>query len=147
MNDATPNWGGHGFAQAVKKKWPGAQEAFRKWVQENPERLLLGSLHVVEVDTETAIASMVCQEGYGSSPKTRLRYFALETCLRHLNQIAEERLASIHMPRIGSGQAGGSWFLVQELITNVLLSEKAPVFVYDLPYAKEKFEDQKQLQF
>lgn len=147
VNDATPNWGGHGFAQAVKRNWPVAQEAFRKWVQENPGRLSLGSLHIVDVDSETAIASMVCQRGYGSSPKTRLRYFALETCLRHLNQIAAERSASIHMPRIGSGQAGGSWFLVQELLTDVLLSEKAPVFVYDLPYAKEKFEEQNQLQF
>jgi hypothetical protein len=51
------------------------------------------------------------------------------------------------MPRVGSGQAGGSWFLVQELITNVLLSENAPVFVYDLPGAKEKFKGQNQLEF
>jgi len=64
-----------------------------------------------------------------------------------LNQIAAERSASIHMPRVGSGQAGGSWFLVQELITNVLLSENAPVFVYDLPGAKEKFKGQNQLEF
>ena len=147
VNDATPNWGGHGFAQAVKTKWPAAQEAFRKWVQEDPERLALGSLHIADVDPETAVASMVCQKGYGPSPKLRLRYFALETCLRHLSQIAAERSASIHMPRVGSGQAGGSWFLVQELITNVLLSEKAPVFVYELPGAKEKFKDQNQLEF
>jgi hypothetical protein len=147
VNDATPNWGGHGFAQAVKTKWPAAQEAFRQWVKEDPERLTLGNLHIADLDPETAVANMVCQKGYGSSPKLRLRYFALETCLRRLNQIATERSASIHMPRIGSGQAGGSWFLVHELITNVLLSEKVPVFVYELPYAKEKFEGQNQLEF
>jgi hypothetical protein len=147
VNDATPNWGGHGFAQAVKTKWPAAQEAFREWVEEDPERLALGNLHIADVDSETAVASMVCQKGYGSSPKLRLRYFALETCLQRLNQVATERSASIHMPRVGSGQAGGSWFLVHELITSVLLSEKAPVFVYELPYAKEKFKGQNQLEF
>jgi O-acetyl-ADP-ribose deacetylase (regulator of RNase III) len=146
VNDATPNWGGHGFAQAIKTKWPAAQEAFRKWVAEDPERLSLGNLHLADVDSETALASLICQRGYGSSAKLRLRYFALEACLRNLHQIASERLASVHMPRIGCGQAGGSWFLVQELIAGVLLSENVPVFVYDLPDAKERFRGQHSLE-
>jgi hypothetical protein len=147
VNDATPNWGGNGFAQAIKTKWPAAQAAFRKWVEDDPERLSLGGLHVADVDSETAVASMVCQKGYGSSAKLRLRYFAMETCLQNLNRIAAERLASVHMPRVGCGQAGGSWFLVHELIAGVLLSEKVPVFVYDVPDAKEKIKHQDSLAF
>ncbi len=147
VNDATANWGGSGFAQAVKAKWPAAQDAFRKWIDEDPARLSLGNLHVADVDTHTAVATMICQKGYGPAPKLRLRYFALESCLRNLHQIAAERLASVHMPRVGCGQAGGSWFLVHELISGVLLSERVPVFVYDLPDAKEKSKAQSQLEF
>jgi O-acetyl-ADP-ribose deacetylase (regulator of RNase III) len=137
VNDATPNWGGKGFAQAIKARWPEAQEAFRKWIDEDPERLSLGNLHIADVDSETSVASMICQKGYGSSAKVRLRYFALEACLRNLNQIAAKHSASVHMPRIGCGQAGGSWFLVQELITGALLSEQVGVNVYDLPDANK----------
>ena len=147
VNDATPNWGGHGFAQAVKRRWPEAQTEFRKWAEEAPERLSLGNVHVAEVESDVAVASMVCQRGYGASPKLRLRYFALENCLRTLNEIATKHSASVHMPRIGSGQAGGSWFLVQELISSVLLSEKVRVFIYELPEGREKPEVQKALAF
>jgi len=147
VNDATSNWGGRGFAQAIKVKWPSAQDAFRAWVTEKPERLSLGSVHIADVSPEIAVASMVCQKGYGISTKPRLRYFALETCLRLLNQAAIDRSASIHMPRVGTGQAGGSWFLVHELITAALLSETVPVSVYDLPGAEEKSAVQKSLSF
>ncbi len=147
VNDATPNWGGNGFAQAIKARWPATQDAFRKWIDEDPKRLSLGNLHIADADPETAVASMICQKGYGSSAKIRLRYFALEACLQTLNEIATEHSASIHMPRIGCGQAGGSWFLVQELITTALLSEKVAVFVYDLPDEKEKPKSQKSLSF
>lgn len=147
VNDATPNWGGHGFAQAIKAKWPASQEAFRKWVEESPERLSLGNTHVADVDSETAIASMICQKGYGASTKPRLRYFALEACLQGLHKMATKRTASIHMPRVGCGQAGGSWFLVRELIASVLLSERVPVSIYDLPNAEERFREQKSLAF
>src|SRR5690606_16704957 len=31
VNDATTNWGGRGFARAVRGKWPAVQQAFRDW--------------------------------------------------------------------------------------------------------------------
>jgi hypothetical protein len=31
VNDATTNWGGRGFAQAVRRKWPAVQEDFGHW--------------------------------------------------------------------------------------------------------------------
>jgi hypothetical protein len=36
------------------------------------------------------------------------------------------------MPRIGCGQAGGSWFIVEELIASTLLGSGVPAVVYDL---------------
>jgi O-acetyl-ADP-ribose deacetylase (regulator of RNase III) len=145
VNDATSNWGGRGFAQAIKKKWPIAQEAFRTWADDQPGQLSLGNIHVVDVTPDIAIASLICQKGYGASAKPRLRYFALEACLRLLNQTSVDRSASVHMPRMGCGQAGGSWLLVHELIKAVLMSESVPVFIYDLPNAAENPVVQKSL--
>lgn len=133
VNDATPNWGGNGFAQAIKSKWREAQDAFRNWTEGKTRQLVLGNLHLADVSSEIAIASMVCQKGYGASASARLRYSALESCLQKLAQVALDRGASIHIPRIGCGQAGGSWFLVKELISATLLSEGVRVFVYEPP--------------
>ena len=41
--------------------------------------------------------------------------------------------ASVHMPRIGTGQAGGSWSIIEDLVDNELCAHGVPVTVYDLP--------------
>jgi len=133
VNDATPNWGGRGFAQAVRRKWPAVQEAFGHWATGRAGAFSLGNVHLARVDDGVAVASMVCQRGYGASPRIRLRYAALESCLLTVTREAQELAASVHMPRIGCGAAGGSWQLVQELITSTLVASGVPVFVYDLP--------------
>ena len=48
VNDKTPNWGG-AFARALRERYPEAQEAFRAWVREDPDRLNLGEAHIAEV--------------------------------------------------------------------------------------------------
>ncbi len=133
VNDATPNWGGRGFAQALRRKWPSVQESFSQWAAEGTGALSLGQVHMASVAKDLVIASMVCQRGYGASPRTRLRYAALESCLLSVALEAQKCGATVHMPRIGCGEAGGSWQLVEELISSVLLSSGVPVFVYDLP--------------
>jgi hypothetical protein len=132
VSDATPNWGGHGVAIAIKKKWPSVQTEFRNWfVHRRGPRL--GDIHVAAVAANVEIASMVCQHGYGPSQVPRLRYAALETALEELSQRAIETNATVHIPRIGCGQAGGSWMLVRELIETTLLAANVSVTVYDLP--------------
>ena len=74
---------------------------------------------------DVSIASAVAQKGYGPSAKPRIRYAALEDVARRLH-------ATVHMPRIGCGQAGGSWFIVEELIASTLLGSGVPAVVYDL---------------
>ena len=41
--------------------------------------------------------------------------------------------ATVHMPRIGCGEAGGDWNIVSEMIDEALCRESIPVTVYDLP--------------
>ena len=57
----------------------------------------------------------------------------MKNCLDQLGEIAMDCEASIHMPRIGCGQAGGAWQVVSELIDDSLCSRGITVMVYDLP--------------
>ncbi len=132
VNDKTPNWGA-GFGLAVRRKWPEAQAAFRSWASSTPAALKLGNVYRSQVDRKTTIFQMICQHGYGPSPTPRLRYAALKSCLERLAEFALQVQASIHMPRIGAGQAGGSWGLVQQLIDEVLCARGLQVTIYDLP--------------
>lgn len=45
---------------------------------------------------------------------------------------AMEQKASIHMPRIGCGLAGGKWELIEQIIKEELIDKEIAVTVYDL---------------
>ncbi|BBM00177.1 hypothetical protein [Microbulbifer sp. GL-2] len=45
---------------------------------------------------------------------------------------AQEKSASIHMPRIGCGFVSGHWEEIEPIITGSVVSKDVEVFVYDL---------------
>jgi O-acetyl-ADP-ribose deacetylase (regulator of RNase III) len=132
VNDKTPNWGG-AFARALRDQYPMAQEDFREWVREDPARLTLGESYVGEAENEIFVATMVAQHGYGRSAAPRVRYGALKQCLAVVASFAAEHGCTIHMPRIGAGQAGGRWPVIRELIEEELTRQGLPVTVYVPP--------------
>ena len=132
VNDRTPNWGG-GFAQGVKKKWKSVQDDFRMWVNLNRQNLTLGNTHLSHIEGSLSIVHMIAQRGYGPSKKPRIRYAALSMCLDQVAELACRQRATVHMPRIGTGQAGGQWAWIRELIDDRLVRRGIPVFVYELP--------------
>jgi O-acetyl-ADP-ribose deacetylase (regulator of RNase III) len=131
VNDGASTWGG-GFARVVGKKWPKVQSAFRLWALDNRSNLSLGNTSFIDVDANLTICNMIAQRGYGPSPTPRIRYDALDSCLEQLARRALEHGDSVHMPRIGCGQAGGSWDIVSELMEEKLLKRSIDVTVYDL---------------
>jgi O-acetyl-ADP-ribose deacetylase (regulator of RNase III) len=133
VNDATPNWGGGGFAQALRSKWPTIQEDFKRWVDLDRTALALSNVRIADVDDEISVASMICQKGYGTAVKPRIRYAALRQSLATVATFAAEHHTSVHMPRIGCGLAGGRWDVIRELIASALCANGVPVTVYDLP--------------
>ncbi len=145
VNDAALTWGA-GFSLLLRKKWPGLQGAFRSWALTS-KNLKLGNIHVVPVDGELTLISMVAQHGYGLSPSPRVRYLALQECLKKASALAAECGASIHMPRIGCGMAGGSWGVVRELIQDEICDRGIKVCVYDIPDAKTRGHHQTALDF
>lgn len=132
VNDKGLTWGA-GFALAVRKKWPTVQAEFRRWALEHRREFTLGTMHLAQLAGDIRIAHMIAQHGYGPSPRPRIRYAALRACL---GTVADEALrsgATVHMPRIGTGQAGGSWWVISELVDEALSRRGVSVTVYDLP--------------
>ncbi|MDQ3816248.1 MAG: ImmA/IrrE family metallo-endopeptidase [Acidobacteriota bacterium] len=146
VNDKTAVWGGV-FARAVKKRWPQAQTDFERWSAEEKRNLSLGNARLVKVDERLAVFTMVAQRGYGESNKPRIKYSALKSCLEALANVAMRHGASIHMPRIGSGQAGGNWDVISELIEDALCGRGIKVYVYTLPNAPTRKDPQGRLAF
>jgi Zn-dependent peptidase ImmA (M78 family)/O-acetyl-ADP-ribose deacetylase (regulator of RNase III) len=132
VNDQARTWGG-GVARATARRYPKAQDSFSSWITSTPRAARLGSVHFEQVGRSTTIASLVGQQGYGSSSSPRIRYVALAECFEKVLAYTLAHSASVHMPRIGEGQSGGSWETVAEIVRAVLVNNGVPVTVYELP--------------
>ena len=132
VNDKTPNWGA-GFARAVKMAYPSVQKDFSEWVTYKPDDFSLGNVHTSAISDDLSIVHMIAQRGYGESTKPRIRYASLKDCLEKVKDIALSRGASVHMPRIGTGYAGGNWNYILELIDEILVRNNVNVTIYTLP--------------
>lgn len=132
-------WWGKGFVMAVSARWPEVRREYQRWHQ-NADGELAGSFHLgvvqfVSVGDGIEVANMIGQHGvrqqrYAPPP---IRYDALQRCLATVGSRAIERKASVHMPRIGCGLAGGTWDRVEPLIVEHLCDRGVLVTVYDLP--------------
>jgi Zn-dependent peptidase ImmA (M78 family)/O-acetyl-ADP-ribose deacetylase (regulator of RNase III) len=131
-NDESYRWG-RGFGSVLSKKWPEIRHGFRDWINDNEDNLELGNSYLHHVSEDLSIFSMIAQRGFGSSRTPRIRYQALKQCLKTLLDTARELSATVHMPRIGTGYAGGNWNVISELIEEVLTNQGIEVSVYDLP--------------
>ena len=75
---------------------------------------------------------MVAQRGIRrGSNGPPIRYEAVEHCLAALGEHALRLRASVHMPRIGCGLAGGRWERIAPIITTALCERGIAVTVYD----------------
>ncbi|GGV34220.1 Appr-1-p processing protein [Streptomyces longisporoflavus] len=124
---------GKGFVVAVSRRWPEPEAAYRRWHRERAKNDFgLGAVQFVEVDRYTWVANMIGQHGMRTGSKgVPVRYEAIDTALAAVADKAAELDASVHMPRIGCGLAGGKWSRVEPLITRRLVERGIAVTVYD----------------
>ncbi|MFE2411302.1 macro domain-containing protein [Kitasatospora sp. NPDC057904] len=125
---------GKGFVLALSKRWPEPEAAFRRWHRERAKNDFgLGALQLVQVEPYVWVANMVGQRGIrtGRSTGVPVRYEAIDTALAALGERAAGLGASVHMPRIGCGLAGGRWERVEPLVRARLVERGVPVTVYD----------------
>lgn len=135
VNDRARSWGGRGFAVSLMQKFPDARDQYAAWGARGEQHL--GALHLVEVESDLWIASLVAQAGFSEtmSSRPRLRLSALRQSLEALGSVALERHATIHMPLIGTGQGGTPWPLVRDLVIEELADRHVTTTVYVLPDA------------
>lgn len=124
---------GKGFVLAVSKRWREPEAEFRAWHRGRSQNDFgLGAVQLVRVQTDIWVANMVGQRGVRTgSAGPPIRYDAVARCLVALGDHAVELGASVHMPRIGCGLAGGTWSRIEPLITDALGARDVPVTVYD----------------
>ena len=80
------------------------------------------------------VANMIGQHGIYKDSKglPPIRYDAVRQCLKEVALFAIDHKASVHMPRIGCGLAGGKWELMEQIIKEELITKEIAVTVYDL---------------
>ncbi|MFC4563604.1 macro domain-containing protein [Nocardiopsis mangrovi] len=125
---------GKGFVLAVSRRWPEPEREYRRWHRERAANDFgLGAVQLVRVRPDAWVANMVGQHGIKAGGKgPPIRYEAVETCLAALTGHAVELGASVHMPRIGCGLAGGTWDRIQPLIDRTLIAGGVATTVYDV---------------
>lgn len=124
---------GKGFVVAISRRWPEPEAAYRAWHRNRSKNDFgLGAIQVVQVETYIWVANMVAQRGMKTgSNGPPIRYEAVRACLKALAAEARKLEASVHMPRIGCGLAGGRWEEVEPIILDELISHGVEVTVYD----------------
>lgn len=123
---------GKGFVMAISKRWKRPENEYREWFKNNIG-FNLGEIQMVQVENDIWVCNMVGQHKITnhSSGIPPIRYVAVEECLEKLIQKALELNATVHMPRIGCGLAGGKWEKIQLIIEKTLLKNNVDVYVYD----------------
>lgn len=145
---------GKGFVMAISKRWKLPEAEFRNWYKNkklepsdtlqferiesrdeysNEKKFKLGNVQFVKVTDDIWVANMIAQKDI-KPDKTGLppiRYSSVSECLERVRQFAERHNATIHMPRIGCGLAGGKWAEIEEIINDNLIVPGIETTVYD----------------
>ena len=145
---------GKGFVMAISKKWKQPEIEYRNWFKNNKleptdkvefERLEsrdkysnekkfeLGNVQFVKATDDIWVANMIAQRDIkpdkdGLPP---IRYSFVSECLERVRHFAKRQNASVHMPRIGCGLAGGQWTEIEEIVNSELIAHEIATTVYD----------------
>jgi O-acetyl-ADP-ribose deacetylase (regulator of RNase III) len=124
---------GKGFVLALSRRWPEPEAAYRRWHRDRAGNdFALGAAQFVQVGPYLWVANLVGQRGIRTGSKgVPVRYEAIDRALAAVGDKAVELGASVHMPRIGCGLAGGTWSRIEPLIAARLTARSIPVTVYD----------------
>ena len=125
-------WGA-GFVLALSKRWPLPEQNYRNWYKDGT-KFRLGEVQMVQVEPDIWVANLIGQRDVvkdenGNPP---IRYKAVYLGMEKLEKKAQKLKASVHMPRIGCGLAGGRWNKIEPIISENLIDQGIPVTVYDL---------------
>lgn len=138
-------WGA-GFVLSLRR-WPQVEREYREWHRTGSSLFVLGSKHFVAlcpfalgnvqfvpVEPDLWVANIIAQHRtINEGERIPIRYDALEMGLRTVGDFCEERRASVHAPRLGSGLARGDWSRIATLIETEFVARGVSITIYDLP--------------
>jgi O-acetyl-ADP-ribose deacetylase (regulator of RNase III) len=130
-------WGA-GFVVALSRRWKEPEAAYRRWHREGRDHdagaFELGAVQFVAVGPALWVANLVGQHGLGPAAGVPpVRYGAIQTGLKNVAAFARQQGATVHMPKIGAGLAGGDWDRISRIIEEQLDAKGVGVNVYSLP--------------
>ncbi|EIQ01078.1 putative phosphatase, C-terminal domain of histone macro H2A1 like protein [Opitutaceae bacterium TAV1] len=121
-------WGA-GFVLALSRRWPQPETEYR--TSARVSELVLGEIQLVPVEQDITVVNLIGQHGTGHrNGVPPIRYEAISEGLSKLAVHARHHGASVHMPKMGAGLAGGDWDQIEEIVRNTLCAAGIPVFVY-----------------
>jgi len=121
---------GRGFGYSLSKNYPVVKEELRKW-HSNKQEFKLGNTNLIKIDNSLYVFQMLAQKGiFPKNNEIPLKYNELRECLIQLRHVAKELNCSIHMPAIGSGNAGGDWNVIIGMIHDELVNHDLKVNIY-----------------
>ena len=147
---------GRGFVLALSRRWSQPERAYRIWHRNRettaivsladktisvPMTFALGEVQLVAVESQGLyVANIIGQEGVRRDGRERspVRYDAIRLGLERVRFYAVELGASVHMPRIGAGLAGGRWSMIETIVRDELAAHGISVTIYDLPTAHQR---------
>ena len=125
---------GRGFVMALSRRWPEPEQRYRAWHRGDEKQLFaLGEVQFVQVGDALWVANLIGQRDVrpiGGVPP--VRYEAIRRGLQYVAVEARRLGASVHLPRLGCGLAGGTWEEVGKIVEQELAQRGVPVTVYDL---------------
>ncbi|MFB9994675.1 Appr-1-p processing protein [Deinococcus oregonensis] len=129
---------GRGFVVALSKIYPQPESEFKRWASgQTNQAYALGEVQFVLVSSTLTVANLIGQHDIARKKKPTdqppVRYEAIRAGLGRVRQEAQALGASIHMPRIGAGVAGGDWAVIEPIIREELTDHGLNVTVYSLP--------------
>jgi O-acetyl-ADP-ribose deacetylase (regulator of RNase III) len=126
---------GKGFVLALSKRSKLPETAFHQWYADRKSNDYgLGATQFIQINADIWVANVIGQHKIAvkGDPHIPVRYEAIESGLIAVADKAIELTASIHLPRIGCGLAGGKWEVVEPIIIDRLCKLDLEVTVYDL---------------
>jgi len=121
---------GRGFGYSLSKNYPAVKDELKKWHSDKKE-FVLGNTNLVKINEELYVFQMLAQKGiFPKGNEIPLKYNELRRCLIQLREAAQELNCSVHMPAIGSGNAGGDWNIIIGMIHDELVNHEVKVNIY-----------------
>jgi O-acetyl-ADP-ribose deacetylase (regulator of RNase III) len=127
---------GKGFVVAVSRRWPSLNASTDGGTGTAPTTTsasapFSSSASAPDIWVANMIGQHSMKRGSAGPP---IRYNAVERCLDTLAGHAARLGASVHMPRIGCGLAGGKLELIEPIVTRTLSEHGIAVTVLSAPH-------------